>query len=92
MIINMINTTGIPNEETEELLETKIDELMDENENLSQQLHQIQNLSSVREAEVKNIEMSQAINLEKLDRLELKLDHLQETMDGFEIKGTLAIN
>merc|ERR1712126_125722 len=64
----------------------KIDELMDENKNLSQQLNRIQNLSSIREAEVKNIELTQAMNLEKLDRLELKLDHLQETMDDFKIK------
>ena len=90
----IINISGIPNEETEELLETKIDELMDENKNLSQQLHQIQNLSSIREAEVKNIEMTQIRKLDligedvvKLDRLELKLDQLQETMDDFKIKG-----
>ena len=87
IIIIEIDIPGIPNEETEELLETKIDELMDENKNLSQQLNLIQNLSSIREAEVKNIEMTQAMNLEKLDRLELKLDHLQETMDDFKIKG-----
>ena len=40
-----IDIPGIPNEETETLLETKIDEMMDENKNLSQQLHRIQNLS-----------------------------------------------
>ena len=68
-------------------MEKKIDELIDENKNLNQKLLQIQNLSSIREAEVKNIEMTQAKNLEKLDRLELKLDHLQETIDGFKING-----
>ena len=55
-----LDIPGIPNEETERLLETKIDELMDENKNLSQQLHRIQNLSSIREVEVRNIRMTQA--------------------------------
>ena len=36
--------------------------------------------------------MTQAINSEKLDRLDLKLDHLQETIDGFEFKGVLKMN
>ena len=71
---------------------TKIDELMNVNKNLSQQLHRIQNLSSIRDAEVKKFEMIQAINSEKLDRLDLKLDHLQETIDGFEFKGVLKMN
>ena len=65
---------------------------MNVNKNLSQQLHRIQNLSSIRDAEVKKFEMTQAINSEKLDRLDLKLDHLQETIDGFEFKGVLKMN
>ena len=71
-------------------METKIDELMNENKNLSQQLHRLQNISSIREAEVRNIQMTQAETLEKLGTLDIidqKLDHLQETMDDLNIKG-----
>lgn len=63
---------------------------MNENKNLSQQLNRLQNISSIREAEVRNIQMTQAENLEKLQRLDIidqKLDHIQETMDGLSIKG-----